>query len=143
MLAYAVHGMLRAQRLAARRRCHRGACPLEAFGGCTEPFDARLHQHPAPRRAGAGGRAACASFLAGSELQEQPKAAVQDPYSFRCQPQVHGATRDALAYVAQVVETECNSVTDNPNIFPEDDAILSAAAISMASRWPWRSISWP
>jgi len=64
-------------------------------------------------------------LLAGSELQTQPKTAVQDPYSFRCQPQVHGASRDAIAYVQQVVETECNSVTDNPNLFPDDDLILS------------------
>nr|WP_317172791.1 aromatic amino acid lyase [Hymenobacter sp. HDW8] len=65
------------------------------------------------------------NFLSDSELQDQPKAAVQDPYSFRCQPQVHGASRDAFAYVAQVMETECNAVTDNPNVFADDDTILS------------------
>ncbi|WP_460503375.1 aromatic amino acid lyase, partial [Hymenobacter agri] len=64
-------------------------------------------------------------LLADSELQTLPRHAVQDPYSFRCQPQVHGASRDAMAYVTQVVETECNSVTDNPNIFPDEDLILS------------------
>ena len=50
---------------------------------------------------------------------------VQDPYSFRCIPQVHGATKDAINYVANVLLTEVNSVTDNPTIFPEEDKIIS------------------
>ncbi|MFN9968694.1 MAG: aromatic amino acid lyase, partial [Phycisphaerae bacterium] len=53
------------------------------------------------------------------------KTQVQDPYSFRCIPQVHGATKDTTHYVRSVFETEINSVTDNPTIFPEDDEILS------------------
>jgi histidine ammonia-lyase len=123
MLAYGVHCALRAQRL-ARAADVLGALSLEAFGGQKEPFDARLHQlRPHAGQLTAAER--IRHFLTDSELQEQPKAAVQDPYSFRCQPQVHGATRDALTYVTQVLETECNAVTDNPNVFPEDDAILS------------------
>ncbi len=123
MLAYAVDGMLRAQRLAAAADVI-GALSTEAFGGCADPFNANLHRiRP---HAGQGLVAQrMRVLLAGSELQAQPRAAVQDPYSFRCLPQVHGASRDALAYVAQVVETECNSVTDNPNIFPEEGLILS------------------
>ncbi|RSK44445.1 histidine ammonia-lyase [Hymenobacter perfusus] len=123
MLAYAVHGLLRAQRLLAAADCI-GALSLEAFGGRSEPFDERLHRirpHAGQLTVAARVRA----LLTGSELQSQPKTAVQDPYSFRCMPQVHGASRDALAYVRQTVETECNAVTDNPNIFPDDDAILS------------------
>lgn len=123
MLAYAVDGVLRAQRLAAAADVI-GALSLEAFGAGVDPFNENLHRiRPHAGQVLVARR--LRELLAGSELQTQPRAAVQDPYSFRCQPQVHGASRDALAYVAQVVETECNSVTDNPNIFPEEDLILS------------------
>lgn len=123
MLAYGVHSLMRAQRLAHAADVI-GALSLEAFDGRPEPFDVRLHQIR-PHAGQLTVAARIRELLAGSELQQQPKKAVQDPYSFRCQPQVHGASRDALAYVAQVMETECNAVTDNPNIFPEDDTILS------------------
>ena len=123
MLAYAVDGVLRAQRLAAAADVI-GALSLEAFGGCADPFNEHLHRiRPHAGQVLVARR--LRELLAGSELQTQPRVAVQDPYSFRCLPQVHGASRDALAYVAQVVETECNSVTDNPNIFPDDDQIIS------------------
>ncbi|SFP78550.1 histidine ammonia-lyase [Hymenobacter arizonensis] len=123
MLAYAVDGVLRAQRLAAAADVI-GALSTEAFGAGTDPFHENLHRiRPHAGQVLVARR--LRELLAGSELQTQPRLAVQDPYSFRCQPQVHGASRDALAYVAQVVETECNSVTDNPNIFPDDDQILS------------------
>ena len=123
MLAYAVDGVLRAQRLADAADAI-GALSLEAFGGCADPFNEHLHRiRPHAGQVLVARR--LRALLAGSELQSLPRRAVQDPYSFRCQPQVHGASRDALAYVAQVVETECNSVTDNPNIFPEENLILS------------------
>jgi histidine ammonia-lyase len=64
-------------------------------------------------------------LLEGSELISRKKEHVQDPYSFRCIPQVHGAVKDAVNYVAGVVETEINSVTDNPTVFPDDDLIIS------------------
>jgi histidine ammonia-lyase len=123
MLAYAVHTTLRARRLLQAADVI-GALSLEALDGRPEPFDERLHRI----RPHAGQLAVARhlrELLAGSELQQQPKTAVQDPYSFRCMPQVHGASRDAVQYVSSVVETECNAVTDNPNIFPESDAILS------------------
>jgi histidine ammonia-lyase len=60
-----------------------------------------------------------------SQMQQQYKKAVQDPYSFRCIPQVHGATKDTTSYVASVFEIEINSVTDNPTIFVDDDLIVS------------------
>lgn len=63
--------------------------------------------------------------IGGSELIARKKEHVQDPYSFRCIPQVHGATKDAINYVANVLLTEVNSVTDNPTIFPEEDKIIS------------------
>ena len=65
-------------------------------------------------------------YLIDSEMIAQPKQHVQDPYSFRCMPQVHGAVKDTLAYVASVIETEINSPTDNPTIFPDEDIIVSA-----------------
>ncbi len=123
MLAYAVEATLRAGRL-CRAADVIGALSVEAFSARTEPFDERLHRlRPHAGQVEVARR--LRTLLAGSELQTQPRPAVQDPYSFRCQPQVHGASRDALAYVQQTVETELNSVTDNPNIFPADDLILS------------------
>ena len=64
-------------------------------------------------------------LLAGSEIIKRKKAHVQDPYSFRCIPQVHGASKDAIEYVENVFLTEINSVTDNPTVFPDEDEILS------------------
>ena len=66
------------------------------------------------------------STLEGSELIRRPKEHVQDPYSFRCIPQVHGAVKDNINYVKSVIENEINSATDNPNIFPDEDMIISA-----------------
>ncbi|MGM9862406.1 MAG: aromatic amino acid lyase, partial [Muribaculaceae bacterium] len=62
----------------------------------------------------------------GSELIRRPKKHVQDPYSFRCMPQVHGAAKDTIAYVGSVLEDEINSPTDNPTVFPELDMVVSA-----------------
>lgn len=123
MLAYATEAVERAQRLLDAADAV-AALSLDAFGGCADPFQAPLHRI----RPHAGQQAVAQRLrrlLEGSELQQQPRRAVQDPYSFRCAPQVHGASRDALAYVAGVVETECNAVTDNPNVFPDEDLILS------------------
>lgn len=102
-----------------------GALALEAFGGRADPFDELAHRvrpHPGQLTSAARIR----SFLAGSELIGQPKERLQDPYSFRCMPQVHGATVDTLEFVTEVVEREINSVSDNPLVFADDDRILSA-----------------
>ena len=64
--------------------------------------------------------------MVGSEIVTQEKAHVQDPYSFRCIPQVHGASKDAIDYVSQIVEREINAVTDNPTVFPDEDQVVSA-----------------
>jgi histidine ammonia-lyase len=66
------------------------------------------------------------NLLAGSEIIKQEKAHVQDPYSFRCIPQVHGASLDAIDYCNHVVEREINAVTDNPTVFPDEDDVVSA-----------------
>lgn len=61
-----------------------------------------------------------------SELIKREKAHVQDPYSFRCIPQVHGASYDTIEHCATIVEREVNAVTDNPTVFPDDDLVVSA-----------------
>jgi len=97
---------------------------LDAFDGRMDPFKDNLHTI----RAHAGQlqtARAIRGYLEGSEIGKQEKKQVQDPYSFRCAPQVHGATKDTVNYVNSVFETEINSVTDNPTIFPESDEILS------------------
>ena len=121
--AYALHGMLKAQRLFAWAIVC-AALSLDAFDGVSEPFDARLHRIRPHQGQQVVAEAVC-RWLEGSEILNRPKEVVQDPYAFRCVPQVHGASWDAMQYVQKVVETEINGVTDNPNIFPDDDAILS------------------
>ncbi len=101
-----------------------GAISLDAFDGRIEPFLEPLHlirPHQGQLETARNIR----HLLEGSELITRPKSHVQDPYSFRCIPQVHGAVKDAINYVASVVLTEINSVTDNPIIFPDEDMILS------------------
>ncbi len=124
MGAYAVWCVLHAERLLALAN-KIGALSLDVFDGRLEPFDSRVHDlrpHAGQHRVARAVRA----HLHGSELIAQPKRHVQDPYSFRCIPQVHGATADAITHVAGIVTTEINSVTDNPNVFPSDDTIISA-----------------
>jgi histidine ammonia-lyase len=102
-----------------------GALSLDVFDGRIEAFDAKVHDirsHSGQMSVAAAIR----SFLNGSQLITQSKKHVQDPYSFRCIPQVHGASADAIQYVSSVFLTEVNSVTDNPNVFPESDQIISA-----------------
>ena len=97
---------------------------LDAFDCRMDPFKDNLHTI----RAHAGQlqtARAIRGYLEGSEIGKQQKKQVQDPYSFRCAPQVHGATKDTVNYVNSVFEIEINSVTDNPTIFPESDEILS------------------
>lgn len=101
-----------------------GALSLDAFDGILEPFSEELQQvrpHEGQIETARNIRA----MLMDSEINEQEKEHVQDPYSFRCIPQVHGATKDAIVHVSEVVLTEINSVTDNPTIFVEEDKILS------------------
>lgn len=101
------------------------ALSLDAYDGRIEPFDDAVHAvrpHTGQRETARIMR----EMLDGSEWITREKAHVQDPYSYRCIPQVHGASRDAIAYVRSVVETEINSVTDNPTLIPDEDKIISA-----------------
>ncbi len=101
------------------------AMSLDAYDGRIEPFYEQVH---IVRNQAGQIRFArmMREILQGSDLIERPKAHVQDPYSFRCIPQVHGASLDALQHVLNVFTNEINAVTDNPTIFPEEDMIISA-----------------
>ncbi len=124
MSAHAVYAVIKARRLSALAD-KIGALSLDVFDGRIEPFGDEVNAvRPHPGQLATA--RAVRSYLAGSELIGQPKKHVQDPYSFRCMPQVHGAAKDTLAYVGQVIETEINSPTDNPTIFPDEDIIVSA-----------------
>lgn len=101
-----------------------GTISLEGFDGRIEPFNELIH-FIRPHKGQIVTANRIKGFLEGSEIIEQDKIHVQDPYSFRCMPQVHGASKDAFDYVKKVFKTEINSVTDNPNIFIESDQIIS------------------
>lgn len=100
------------------------ALSLDAFDGRIDPFKDHLHTIR-PHAGQLQTAQAIRKFLEGSKINAKEKVQVQDPYSFRCVPQVHGATKDTLNYVSSVIETEINSVTDNPTVFPEENEILS------------------
>jgi histidine ammonia-lyase len=123
MGAYGMYCLVKAHRLMAWADAI-SAMSFDGFDGVKEPFSEPIHRI----RAHAGQQATAESlrsWLDGSEIAVQAKVQVQDPYSFRCIPQVHGATKDTFAHVRDVFLREINSVTDNPNIFPEEDLILS------------------
>ena len=101
-----------------------GTISLEGFDGRQEPFNELIH-FIRPHKGQIVTANRVNEFLEGSQIINQPKIHVQDPYSFRCIPQVHGASKDAIDYVKKVFKTEINSVTDNPNIFIESDQIIS------------------
>ncbi len=101
------------------------ALSMEAYDARKEPFAANVNEI----RNQVGQIRVAAWFrkqLEGSQIMEQAKAHVQDPYSFRCIPQVHGASLDTIDHAAQIVTREINAVTDNPTVFPEDDQVVSA-----------------
>ena len=124
MSAYGVWSLIAARRLSGWAD-RIGALSLDAFDGRIEPFYDEVHLIRAHRGQLTTARA-FRELLEGSELIRRPKKHVQDPYSFRCIPQVHGATKDTIDYVESVLETEINSPTDNPTVFPEEDMIISA-----------------
>ncbi|WP_339874177.1 histidine ammonia-lyase [Olleya marilimosa] len=101
-----------------------GSVSIDAFDGRIEPFNELIHL-VRPHNGQLETASRVSAFLEGSQIINQEKQHVQDPYSFRCIPQVHGATKDTLAFVAKTFTTEINSVTDNPNIFTNEDEIIS------------------
>ena len=124
MSAFAVWALLEAQRLSdwADRIA---AMSLDAFDGRIEPFVDAVHQ-VRPHLGQIETARKMREMLEGSQILNNIKAHVQDPYSFRCVPQVHGAVKDTIRYVKSVIDIEINSATDNPTVCPEEDLIISA-----------------
>ena len=123
MTAYGVHCLLKSYKLSYLADLI-GSLSLDAYDGRPEPFDPLVHL-VRPHNGQIKTAERIRGFLEGSELILQPKKHVQDPYSFRCIAQVHGATKDTLTFVRNTFETEINAVTDNPNIFINEDKIIS------------------
>ena len=123
MSAYGVYLVLKSYKLSYLADLI-GSMSLDAFDGRIEPFDELVHL-VRPHQGQLKTAERISEFLDGSELIKQPKQHVQDPYSFRCMPQVHGATKDTLEYVHKVFKTEINAVTDNPIIYIGEEKIIS------------------
>ena len=124
MSAFGVHCCLRVFKLSKLADII-ASVSLDAFDGRIEPFHP-LVQEIRPHQGQIKTARRIRDLLQDSELINRSKKHVQDPYSFRCVPQVHGASKDSINYVAYVFKNEINSVTDNPTIFPDEDLIISA-----------------
>lgn len=124
MSAFAVWSLLQAQKLSDWSD-KIAAMSLDAYHGLLSPFTKAVHV-VRPHQGQLDTAARMMELLEGSEIAATPKDYVQDPYSFRCIPQVHGAAKDTIAYVKSVIDTEINSATDNPTVCPDDDLIISA-----------------
>ena len=124
MSAFAGWALLRAQRLSdwADRIA---AMSLDAYDGLVEPFTHAVHA-VCPHKGQIETAERMRELLEGSQIQRNIKGHVQDPYSFRCVPQVHGAVKDTIRYVKSVIDIEINSATDNPTVCPDEDLIISA-----------------
>ncbi|PQB07525.1 histidine ammonia-lyase [Polaribacter filamentus] len=123
MSAYGIHCLLKTYKLSYLADVI-GAISLEGFDGRIEPFNELIH-FARPHNGQIKTAKRIKDLLEDSELILQEKQHVQDPYSFRCMPQVHGATKDTIKFVTKTFLTEINSVTDNPNIFVDEDEIIS------------------
>ncbi|MBJ7880380.1 histidine ammonia-lyase [Gelidibacter salicanalis] len=123
MSAYGVHLLLKSYKLSYLADLI-GSISLDAFDGRIEPFNELVHL-VRPHNGQLKTAQRVREFLEGSQLISQQKQHVQDPYSFRCIPQVHGATKDTLEFIHKTIKTEINSVTDNPNIFIGENEIIS------------------
>ena len=123
MSAYGVHILIKAVKYSYLADLI-ATISLEGFDGRIEPFNELIH-YIRPHKGQIVTANRILEFLEGSQIISQPKLHVQDPYSFRCVPQVHGASKDSIDYTRKVFKTEINSVTDNPNIFIESDQIIT------------------
>ena len=124
MSAFAVWAAIHAKRLSYTADVI-AAMSFEAYDGRKDPFNLAVHL-VRPHKGQIATAAHMLDLLKGSELADQPKSNVQDPYSFRCIPQVHGACKDTLSYVKSVIDIEINATTDNPTVCPDEDLIISA-----------------
>jgi histidine ammonia-lyase len=123
MSAYGLHNLINAERLLYWADAI-AAISFDAFDCGIDCLNENIHSirpHAGQVKTAADMR----DYLSGSEIAHNKKAQIQDPYSFRCIPQVHGATKDTFEFVLHTFLQEINSVTDNPNIFPDDDLIIS------------------
>ena len=123
MTAYGIWSLIKSKKLSYLSDLI-GSISLEAFDCRNDCFDELIHSIR-PHKGQITSAKNIRYFLEGSEIQSQEKIHVQDPYSFRCMPQVHGATADVISYVESIFTTEINSVTDNPTVFPEQDKVIS------------------
>lgn len=123
MLAYGVWCIIKAKHLLEMADLL-AALSFDAFDCSLAPFSEPIHR-VRPHAGQATSASNLRKWLHGSKIAHSPTKHLQDPYSFRCIPQVHGASRNAIAHIESVMLTEVNSVTDNPNIFPDEDLILS------------------
>ena len=124
MQAYGLSCLFKAQKILERADLHAALC-IDAYDGRKEPF-LKFSHAIRPHKGQLDTAKTILAHLSGSQILDQSKNHVQDPYSFRCVPQVHGASKDVFHQVASVFETEINAVTDNPNVFPDEDLVLSA-----------------
>lgn len=123
MSAYGMYNLVQCERLIKWANII-AAISYDAFDCTTEPLHENIHAIRS-HKGQVETAAAMRRLLSGSEIATQKKSQVQDPYSFRCIPQVHGATKDSFDYILSVFIKEINSVTDNPNVFPDEDMIVS------------------
>ena len=124
MSAYLTHGVSKGYEILSKAN-DVASLSIDAFNGLLAPFQSNVNELRNQK-----GQVSVAQYildrLDGSELAKEKKEHVQDPYSLRCIPQVHGASKDTLEFCKEIVENEINAVTDNPTIFPETDEIISA-----------------
>ncbi|MBX9785408.1 MAG: histidine ammonia-lyase [Chitinophagaceae bacterium] len=123
MSAYGLYCLVQAERLMQWADVI-AAISFDAFDCIDEPLHEKIHA-VRPHNGQIHTAQQLRTILNGSEIGKQKKQQVQDPYSFRCIPQVHGASKDAIAHVKEIFLKEINSVTDNPNVFPDEDLIVS------------------
>lgn len=124
MSAYGTHCLIKAQKFSAWADAI-AAISIDAFDCRIDPF-LNLSHIIRPHNGQIKTAENISAWLEGSEMIARKGKQTQDPYSFRCVPQVHGASKDSINYIQSVFETEMNSVTDNPNVFPDEDLIISA-----------------
>lgn len=123
MTAFGIHGVLKAQKLLKLADLI-SAISIDAFDCSLQPFHPKIHSIR-PHSGQVSTAKTILNYLSDSSIAQQTKNQVQDPYSFRCIPQVHGASKDSMEFIERTFLQEINAVTDNPNIFPDDDLILS------------------
>jgi histidine ammonia-lyase len=124
MSAFAVYSLIKIRNLSKWVE-KISAISIDAFNCSLDPYNPLIHQ-VRPHKGQIDVAETVLKLLSDSSIAGTKKENVQDPYSFRCIPQVHGASFEVIDRITKVVELEINSVTDNPTIFPDEDLILSA-----------------